>query len=536
MPSRPSKTAVWPSPVKGLLRNGALIGSPPDGAEVLDNFICTAEGARIRGGASFYARTGAAITRLMTYRSGAVEVMFAATQDAVYDVSAVAQTTTLPDAEFDEQLSGDWSNTQFATAGGQFLFIVNGADPAQYFDGSTWTVPTINNVDSEDLNFVWSHKRRLWFCENDRLSAWYLDINSIAGDATEFPLDGIFRLGGRLMFGGTWSLDSGDGLDDTIVFVTTEGEIAVYQGIDPDTDFTLTGVYRVGRPLNKNAWFRAGGDLAIVTEDGIVSIGSALQMDRAALQTSAITSPIEDLWREAIAGRSVESRFPLAVWPTQTLFMIGVPSTTAEFVAFCANTRTGAWSRIVGWDAQAFAVFQDRLYFGNSNGFVLRADFGGQDFVALSDGVFEEGVFVEGVFDPGTLPIGSIGYTGVYVPKFQEFGSPGDKFALHARATWRTDGQDAVRLSCFQNYAIGQYPAPQIVAGGGSGKWGSGIKWGTGSKWGATATKIAGTDWQSVSGAGFSLSPAMVVGSNKLSTPKFEIVSVHLRYEEGRAL
>jgi len=534
MPARPSKTTVWPAPVRGLLRNGSLVGSPPDGAEILDNWICTAEGARLRGGSSFYASVTAPITRLMTYRSGSSEVLFAATQNAVYNVSSVAITVDTPAAEFDGQTSGDWSNIQISTPGGQFLFIVNGSDPAQYFDGASWTVPTINLVDSEDLNFVWSHKKRIWFCENGRLSAWYLGTNEIAGDAVEFPLDGVFRLGGRLMFGGTWSVDSGDGLDDTIVFVTTEGEIAVYQGVDPDTDFVLTGVYRIGRPLNKNAWFRAGGDLAIVTEDGIVSVSSALQMDRAALQTSAITSPIEDLWREAIASRTVNSRFPLAIWPTQTLVIIGVPSTSGDPVGFCANTRTGAWSRIVGWDAQAYVVFQDRLYFGTATGFVLRADFGGQDFVGFSDGVFDEGVFVGGVFDPG--PTGTEAYVGTYVPKFQEFGTPNDKFALRARATWRADTASAVQLSCFQNYAVGQYPAARFISGLTSGNWGTGVKWGTGIKWGASMTRVAGSEWQAVSGAGFALAPVLVVGSNKQAAPRFEIVSVQLRYEEGRAI
>ena len=536
MPSRAAKTTVWPAPVRGLLRNGALVGSPADGAEVLDNFICTAEGARLRGGSGLHRAVGAPVTRLMTYRSGAVELMFAATQSAVYNVSSLSALPAVPTAEFASQTSGEWSNTQFATPGGQFLFIVNGSDPARHFNGSAWATPTVTGVDTSDLNFVWQHKRRLWFCENSTLSAWYLGVNSIAGTATEFPLDGVFRLGGSLIFGGTWSIDSGDGLDDAIVFVTSEGEIAVYQGIDPDTDFVLSGVYRIGRPLNKNAWFRAGGDLAIVAEDGIVSIGSALQKDQAALQTVAITAPIEELWRNAIANRSISNRFALAVWPTQTLFMVSTPSTSGEYELLCANTRTGAWSRITGWDAQAFAVFQDRLYFGTTSGFVLRADFGGSDFDSVPSGVFEPGVFESGVFIEGVGEPFRRSYVAHYVPKFQEFQSPNDKFALHARATWRADASYSVRLSCFQNYSVGQFPAASISITGGNGKWGTGSKWGSGIKWGSRRVQVADSEWQSVNGAGFALSPALIVGSNGARTPLFEIASTQLRYEEGRAI
>jgi hypothetical protein len=86
-------------------------------------------------------------------------------------------------------------------------------------------------------------------------------------------------------------------------------------------------------------------------------------------------------------------------------------------------------------------------------------------------------------------------------------------------------------LVCFSNYAVGTIPpvAPITIEGGT--KWGSGIKWGSGKKWGATSNRIAGSDWQAVAGIGFSLAPCLVVTSDRVAQPEFEIASMHLRYE-----
>lgn len=514
MRARRASTAVWPAPVKGLIRNGTVVGADPSSAEVLTNFIPTAQSARLRGGSRLFATAGAAVVRMMIYRSGAAENMFAATAADIFDISAPVDPNTPPAAVVTSLTSGDWSFVQFATPGGQFLVIANGADTVRNYNGTAWSVPAITGVTSSLLSFVWSHKKSLWFVEKNQLSAWYLPVNSIAGAAAEFPLDGVFKLGGSLIFGGTWSLDAGDGLDDMMLFITSEGEIAVYQGTNPATDFALTGVYRIGKPLNKHSWFRAGGDLCIITRDGIVPVSEAVRKDVAALQTAAITFPIEDLWQSAIANATTASAFPAIVWPTQTIFIVGVPSASGQYQALVANTRTGAWATITGWDIQCMAVFGDNLYFGNAAGQVLQADTGGKD--------------------AGANPA----YTGYYVPKFQDFGSPDDKIALHARALWVSDGSDQVLLGCFQNYTVGTFStsAPAVAEVGN--KWGTvGLKWGTvGLKWGASVASISASNWQAVSGMGFSLAPSLVVSSNRATKPQFELSAVHLRYETGRAI
>lgn len=519
MQSRRVQTLVWPAPVRGLVRAGTRVGAQPDAADVMENFIPTAVGCRLRGGTQLWGTVGSdPVKRLIVYRSGIAQSLFAATDSAVYDVTSPADPETPPTAEFDSQTSGEWSSVQFATPGGDFLVMVNGEDDMRRFDG-TWEVvndsstPAITGVETADLNFVWSHKRRLWFAENKQLSAWYLPTNSIAGQATEFPLQGVFQRGGSLLFGGSWSRDSGDGMDDLQVFVTTEGEVAIYQGIDPSSASTwsLVGIFQIGKPVNKHGWFRAGGDLMIVTEDGIISLGEALDRDRAALLTSSITAPIEEIWRDRVAGAVGAPGYPQVLWPSQTLYIIRVPSRDGLPRSLVANTRTGAWGEITGWDVRSLSVFNDRLYFGTPNGEVYLADVGGTD---------------------SGQP-----YVGLIVPNFQEAGTPDNKIALHCRAVWTANTNVQVRMRAFANYVSEGIQSPSPSEFSASGTWGAGAIWGDGAIWGAGGvTALKGTDWQAVAAQGFSLSAGLAVASNSVASLNFELHSMQLRYEVARAL
>lgn len=367
---------------------------------------------------------------------------------------------------------------------------------------------TITGVTTNTLSQVWSHKTRLFFVEKDSLSVWYLPSASIGGAATEFPLGAIFRRGGTIAFGASWSLDSGSGLDDVCIIVTSNGEIAVYEGDDPSdaNNWRLSGVYEISRPLNKHSFFKAGGDLAILTEDGIIPVSEALRKDRAALQAVAISYPIEDAWKDAVANS--DTAFPITptLWQSQALLMIGVSGSGG--VAYVANARTGAWCRYTGWDVRCGAVANDQLYFGTSAGKVMRGQSGGSD-----DG---------------------LSYTGRYVPKFTEAGVKQPKVANHAGITVKAVESPNFRMACFANYAIGDYPTATSISTESGDVWGSGV-WGT-FVWGTGAAEFAYTIWKAVRASGYSLAPAVVVTSNQSSVPAFEILATRLRFEIANSI
>ena len=456
-------------------------------------------------GAAFYPISTAAVNNVgydaLVTAFAVGETVTGGTSGATATILGIVQTSATAGTLRVGSITGGpfQDNEALTSAGG--AATANGASAA----GSAIT---ITGVTTSDLSQVWSHKRRLFFVQKNSASVWYLPVASIGGAATELPLGAVFRRGGYALFGASWSLDSGSGMDDVCIIVSTNGEIAVYEGNDPSsaTDWNLTGVYEISRPLNKHSYFKAGGDLAILTEDGIIPVSEALRKDRAALQAVAISYPIEDAWKASVANRSTDFPITPTLWQSQALLMIGVPGSAG--VAYVANARTGAWCRYTGWDVRCGAVASDRLFFGTNDGRVMRGQSGGND-----DGV---------------------AYTGYYVPKFTDAGGQTIKVANFAAVTVKATERPIFGMACFANYEIGTYPAVTPLAAETGDVWGTGV-WGT-FVWGTGAAENAYTLWKGVRAVGYSLAPALVITANQASTPAFELLATRLRFEVARAL
>ena len=106
------------------------------------------------------------------------------------------------------------------------------------------------------------------------MDAWYLPIDSVGGVLAKIPLAGAATLGGKLIAGASWSLDAGDGIDDKNVFITSEGEVLIFTGSQPRRRRQLAagGRYRTSPPMGMNAHVSVGGDLLLLTVDGIIPL------------------------------------------------------------------------------------------------------------------------------------------------------------------------------------------------------------------------------------------------------------------------
>ena len=62
------------------------------------------------------------------------------------------------------------------------------------------------------------------------------------------PLAGAATKGGKLLFGASWSIDAGDGIDDKCVFVTDLGELLIFTGSNPAdaANWRQEGRYQIG--------------------------------------------------------------------------------------------------------------------------------------------------------------------------------------------------------------------------------------------------------------------------------------------------
>ncbi len=489
----------------------------------------------MRAGSQNYGQFGTgleAIVSLFSYVNGNNAKLFAATASAIYDATVQSLPSEWVDdssnflvADNGDQLffypaalptpvvsglsGGGWSTEQFATPGGVFLKAVNGLDTPQNFDGASWsTSPAITGVDPTSLSYVWAYKQRLFFIKKDSLSAFYLTAASIGGAAVELPLGGVFTRGGSLLFGATWSVESGSGLSEQCVFVTTEGEVAVYQGTDPSVASTWTkvGVYRIGKPLGPKAFIRAGGDLVIATDIGFVPLSTAVQRDIAALAPAAISYRIETEWNSSVVERT-GTQWNCEIWPTKQMVVVALPPITSIMPKMLvANARTGAWGRYTGWNAYCVKMFQDRLFYGTDNGYVVECEVTGADRGAP--------------------------YTAAVAPLFDPLKTPASlKVSQLVRATLLASASIRPQLSLQSDFTVKLPAAPDAFVSSGANTWGSGV-WGT-SVWSQPTQKSIYQDWQSVGGRGYAIAPAAQITSAGLVPPDIELVQFDMTYDLG---
>lgn len=515
-PQRPATTHVFPAPVRGLVLNENEVMAAPGGAKILDNWVCTVTGVRVRGGASKYATISASggVTALMSYKDGASEKFFGATADSIFDISSVADPDIVPTAAVSGQSSGAYGWTQFGTTSGTYLYALNGVDDLQLFDGSSWaainsgTSPAITGVNTSALSFPWSYASRMFFVESGTLNAWFLPVDSIGGAANSISLAGVFRQGGALLFGATWSLDAGDGLDDKCVFVSTEGEVAIFEGTDPSSSsaWSKVGVYQISKPMGKNAAVQAGGDLLIATELGVVPLSQAISKDKAALTLEAVTRPIEPYWRTLVNEQTTQE-WEMLKWAENSTLIVSLPDIgPSEGACLVANLHTGAWSRFTGWDTQCLGQYGVTGYFGTSDGLVMSMETGGSDNGAV--------------------------YTCSYLGLHEQLSAPGQQKTVgQIRATFSAATPINPKVSVTVDYQDTLASAPSSPADFDADVWDTGV-WDE-AIWDAASATSVTAEWVSVGRTGYAIAPEIQLTFGVSPAPAAELVSIEMTYSIG---
>lgn len=359
-----SQSVSIQSPIGGWNARDPIAAMPATDAIVLDNWYPTASDVRVRSGMTSWA-TGMSgrVETLLPYSSTSGSQMFAVAGGEVFDITSSgavgAAVTTFSNSRIYFE--------NFTTAAGNYLFCANGVDAPQHYNGTVWATPSITSVTggASTLKQPCAFKSRLFFVQEDSLSFWYLPVNSIAGTATAFSLGGLFRFGGKLVAMGTWTLDAGYGVDDHAVFITSNGEVAIYAGSDPSssTDWSLVGVYRIGSPVGDRPLVKYAGDLLIICQDGVYPLSAALQSTRLD-QTQAITDKIRAAVSLATGTYSTNYGWCIMPYPKENAVILNVPTSSTVSHQYVMNSLTGAWARFTGWDAASMVVFNDDLYFG----------------------------------------------------------------------------------------------------------------------------------------------------------------------------
>lgn len=507
---------LLPPPVQGLVTNVAFLAAPEDAALCLENWIPFRESVNVRKGIPRYATldSGAEVESMFEYKSATQNKFFAGAGTDIYDISAPGTPTTPLTPLVTGQTGGEYSNVNMATAGGNFMLLFNGLDDPLIWDGSTMDPAAITGpTPVSSLIQGWVYRNRVFMIEKDSLSAWYLDTNAIAGAAVEFPLTGIFKRGGSLLFGDTWSLDAGDGIDDKCVFVSDRGEVAIYEGADPAvlTDWRLVGRYDIQKPLGKNATTHAGGDLVIMTTDGMVPISEAIRREKTVLSEYALSRAIEPDWRFEVAGRSGQP-WTIAEIENEGFAVVSLPYVTGlSDGCFVVNLQTNAWSRFNGISVNCVGSFNGDGYCGTEDGKIMRFQVGGQDDI---DSPF----------------VAKLSY------HFSQFDAPGQtKVTTMARAAFTFSQDFNAQISISKNYEVlfplppGPLPVETAGALWDVAVWDQDV-------WGGSPRTSASQRWQVVRGTGFSISPQIQITSDDAGALDAKLHSLEFTYRLGNVV
>jgi hypothetical protein len=449
---------------------------------------------------------GGAVDTVMAYNNGSNRKLFGASSGNIFDVT---NSGPVGSAVVTGMNNSRYQYVNFGTAGGYFLLAVNNFDKMRVFNGTSWyadgTTTTVTGFDTSNAAHISSFKNRVWFIQRDSFLAWYLPVSSIGGAANSLDLSGLFKMGGYLMAMANWTIDNAAGVDDYAAFITSEGEVALYKGTDPSSAATwaLVGTFRMGRPIGRRCFCKAGADVLVLTTDGAFPLSKALLTDRS--QTSlAATDKISNLVAQDIVLYKDNFGWQPIIHPAGRKLIINVP-TTEEFQSYqyVMNTTHGAWCTFTGWNAFCWETLGDDLYYGGT-GAVYRADTGGSDH--------------------------GNSITGVTQQAFSYFGAKGiQKIFKMARPIMVSEGSVIPALLMNVDFEEQRTTAPTYTIGTSGAEWNV-AEWNV-AEWvtGNNLTKY----WQSVSGVGISGGLRLVT---ELKDVSCQWISTDVVYEKGGTL
>lgn len=496
-----AQVAFLPFPTQGWDTETPVAELPTTRARQFDNWLPKGTSGEMRKGFADWA-TGFSdpVETLLGYNAGATAALFAAAGGSIYNVTT---TGAIGAASLSSLSNARFCGVNITTSGGSFLWICNGADDPRHWNGTAWATPalTVTTFSDNDIFYAFAFKERLFVLFKNSLTFGYLATQSIAGTVNNFPLGAVFNFGGRLIAGASLSRDGGAGLDDYAVFLTSEGEIAVYQGFNPASasEWALVGVYYVGEPVGDRPIVELGGDLGVITQNGLISVG-AVMSGKPAVECD-LFSRIATPFRRAIATGQGFSGWEGMLIPQENLLLVNAPSSTEEAVQFIRHHTTGGPGRFTGWNFETFEVFGGQCYAGSSDGRVVKCftghDDDGDDITATLETAWS-----------------TAGFPGVKVlQEIRPLVTTATRAVL--RVVGRTDFREAPPLPAW--------PAGTVTN---ALIWGSGI-WGT-HLWGGEDSTTR--QWRAISGEGHNVSLAVEARSNQ---SQFALNGFHLRFATG---
>lgn len=464
-----SQPTTTPAPVMGLNAYDPIVGMGDGYALLLRNYYAQPYGCQVRRGYVRHQGGLSGTVETLAAHNNADKKLYAfvdnSTVASLYDVTTPNIET--PVALREDLQNARWQHVNFPNVAGVHQVAVNGADPLLWFQPDNTIVDviagdgaadTISGIDPAVLIDVYVHQKRLWFVEKDSTYAWYLPVEQITGEATYFDPGTNWVKGGYLDQIITWTVDDGSGSDDLIAFISSEGEVSVYAGYDPSTidTFELKGVYYAGAPVGRRTACRYGGDVAIITQKGLVMLSELLTSTTINSTENERGRNINQLIADAVEQYGLEFGWQPFVFPNANMLIVNIPVGDDTAGQYVMNDITNAWSEFLGYNAACWELLNQKPFFGGL-GAVYRAWEGYTDDAVIAD---------DGTTTPGEQ-VRAEGQTA-----FNYFGSLGiQKHMKMARPTIISRGSFSLKMAVNTDFVFDSVPSPIYLSTNAIGRW-----------------------------------------------------------------
>jgi len=363
-----SRDFILSAPINGLNARDNIDAMDPLYAITMDNYIPLDSKIQLRPGFSKYADLSdiGEIYGLAMYRKPNNNKFIAISNGKAYNITGGMNIT-----ELGSMPGGvECQKVQYK----DHLFFMNGSStPKVYYidDNNTvhfedWGFSGTNLYDERIINGAVS-KEFLWFVEKGSLKAWYAaEAGNVSGTLNSFDLAQISKYGGELIAIADWTVDGGQGIDDLTVFVTSEGEVFVYSGSNPNSasSWELKGSYKMSKPIGYNCLVPYQGDIVIISEDGYIPLSRALALGASGQSNYAFSDNIRGLVLDRTSTGRDKKGWQGIIYTKRGYGIFNVPN-NLTFEQHVINVNTGAWCRFTGINSRIWCEYDNNLYFAS---------------------------------------------------------------------------------------------------------------------------------------------------------------------------
>lgn len=259
-------------------------------------------------------------------------------------------------------------------------------------DGTAATLPGFSGPGSNDLD-LWrlaTYKGRFYALAISDASMWYGGLDSATGAMTQYDFQSVLTKGGKPWYIGNFAMTGGDVTQTYFIVISEQGEVILYAGNYPGSaDWGEVGRYFIPAPVGRKSFFNWGSDVLVITYDGLVSIKDFIQT-QVDQDYTFLSDNINSEFKAAVAvsvAYSAGNYITGIVYPKGQYLLVNFPSESAT--QFVMNTRTRAWCKFTGQNANVFSLLNSNLYWGSQvpvtiDGYIALADNGYKD-VNLAD-------------------------------------------------------------------------------------------------------------------------------------------------------